>query len=1286
MSKKQFAKLLALFLTTVMLISSFASCGSFKKEDFMDTDNQIDSEVSVYTGKKAENVEKNIVYAEPTDDGTILKVTDKSPLASLEEGDVFILEGDSDSTFGELYFGKIEYASENNGEFTYEIVTPTIDEVFESIDFDMDSKMTSDNITSFTAVEGVNIKSAEEAGLCNPYQYDKLSSDEKSEYELSPLDSKDGVSVTLGKKDIVLELNVDILKLLENAGVISKTSSQAKRITSADEANDTTVFYTDTGLCYHRSNCHCLAKSKYDISLKDAVFEEELKACRICNAPILIYDDWGEKISSSAELKLTGSVALHDLSFAIKGKNGKDWTAKQGFDNLSLQTNGDFVAKTEITGNFKATLSGTSSRLILWGDEKNPKIYFDGLNEKLLPIAFITWDGGRFSARVGAASDEVDMPFTVGLMIYSDIYGNITASTEFFCEYNRSLDYKFDVFKNGDFVAVKDNGLSNSENTSSFDWYFKAEASAEVDFEALGASLMLYIGNMNVLDFCLARTGMEIDGKLNVDTTEWEQGSSGIEAKLDLCLYLEMFDLDFKIKYKSWDDALEVNPDPLVRIELLSDKMQVGDIPTSTDQQLEFELDNGGECYSVIGIGTCTGDIVVPSSYNGKPVKNIQVSAFENCETIKTVTIEDGITSIMAYAFSGCKNLEKIEIPSSVTYISQGVFSECDNLGTVNIPDSITRIEEYTFSNCKNMISVILPNGIAEVNIGAFDGCIALATVYYDGSQSEWNEIVINQSYNQALNDAELVFLRDDVIEDESGEKNTEEFSSEEEITTDHEETTTEREETTSEEESTSIEDTTPTTSSKGLQFSLNEDGLGYTVVDIGTCEDTDIVIDTYNGLPITSIGDRAFYYCDSLTSVVIGDSVTSIGDGAFYHCDSLTSVEIPDSVTSIGSYAFEYCDSLTSVVIGDSVESIGNSAFYGCDSLTSVVIGDSVTSIGDGAFYYCDSLTSVVIGDSVTSIGSSAFYNTAYYNNESNWENGVLYIGKYLIKAKTSISGAYTVKDGTKLIADSAFYYCDSLTSVEIGDSVTSIGDSAFYECDNLTSVKIGDSVTSIGSCAFRYCSSLTSIEIPDSVESIGSAAFANCDSLTSVEIPDSVTSIDDNAFFGCHKLVEVINKSDFNIRAGSLSYGYIGYYAKEVHSGESKIVNKDGYLFYTYDGTNYLLGYVGAKNATTLTLPDNYNGESYEIYGSAFFGCDSLTSVVIGDSVTSIGNYAFSDCDSLTSVYYKGTANEWSDISIGSYNNSDLTDANRYYYSENEPTEDGYWWHYVDGVPTAW
>ena len=185
---------------------------------------------------------------------------------------------------------------------------------------------------------------------------------------------------------------------------------------------------------------------------------------------------------------------------------------------------------------------------------------------------------------------------------------------------------------------------------------------------------------------------------------------------------------------------------------------------------------------------------------------------------------------------------------------------------------------------------------------------------------------------------------------------------------------------------------------------------------------------------------------------------------------------------------------------------------------------------------------------------------------------------------------------------------------------------------------------VKEIGSYAFENCTSLTSITIPNSVTIIGEEAFWGCTSLTSITIPNSVTSIGEWAFEYCYKLVEVINKSSLNITKGSDDYGYVAYDALEVHTGESKIVNKDGYLFYTVGGVNYLVTYVG--NDTELILPESYNGEDYVINRCAFYNNDKITSVTIPNSVTSIGYEAFSSCTSLTSITIPNSV-----TSIGTY-----------------------------------
>ena len=274
-------------------------------------------------------------------------------------------------------------------------------------------------------------------------------------------------------------------------------------------------------------------------------------------------------------------------------------------------------------------------------------------------------------------------------------------------------------------------------------------------------------------------------------------------------------------------------------------------------------------------------------------------------------------------------------------------------------------------------------------------------------------------------------------------------------------------------------------------------------------------------------------------------------------------------------------------------------------------------------------------------------YYNITDYSNKT---VGVTYRGYYYDDYSNEYTDSVTIPEsvtynGTTYsvtsIRNEAFNYCESLTSVTIPNSVTSIGDYAFQFCEGLTSVTIGNSVTSIGDYAFRYCYGLTSIEIPNSVTNIGDYAFSNTP-LTSVTIGNSVTSIGDRAFSSCSKLKTVINLSNLTFNKGSNDYGFVAYYANKVINAPNGFIDGD-FVFFRPNGVNTLAAYLGS--ATELTLPAHCDGESYVIDSYAFEGCSGLTSIVIPNSVTSIGDYAFSGTP-LTSVIIGNSV-----TSIGDY-----------------------------------
>lgn len=319
----------------------------------------------------------------------------------------------------------------------------------------------------------------------------------------------------------------------------------------------------------------------------------------------------------------------------------------------------------------------------------------------------------------------------------------------------------------------------------------------------------------------------------------------------------------------------------------------------------------------------------------------------------------------------------------------------------------------------------------------------------------------------------------------------------------------------------------------------------------------------------LEQISDNAFSNCTSLVSVDMSDSVTNIGSWAFSSCIALSSVNLSDSLTSIGTGTFSGCRALADIEIPDGVTEIGGNAFSGtayyvdtanwedgflyldqwlikvdtsvsgeyavrtgtigiaayaaasCKELTAVELPEGLLYINEWAFYNCSSLADIILPSSVIRIGEDAFYGTAFYNTAA--DDGVLYLGTWLVQADTGLSGNYTVKSGTVGILDYAFAGCIELTEIILPDSVTNIGAYAFDDCVGLTEIALPDGITNIAGYTFSGCVNLTDVSLPEGLLNIGEAAFESCSTLQEIAIPDNVKNIAANAFSGCTKLSSV-------------------------------------------------------------------------------------------------------------------------------------------------------------------
>ena len=402
---------------------------------------------------------------------------------------------------------------------------------------------------------------------------------------------------------------------------------------------------------------------------------------------------------------------------------------------------------------------------------------------------------------------------------------------------------------------------------------------------------------------------------------------------------------------------------------------------------------------------------------------------------------------------------------------------------SITIPNNITSIGRDAFYNCSSLTSITIPNGVTSIGDLAFHGCSSLSSIAIPNSIKSIGDGIFSGCYNLS---------------------------------------------------SIVVESGNTTYDSRNNCNAIIYSSTGKLVAG---CKNTIIPDD------VTTIENKAFQGCSSLTSIIIPNSVTSIGERAFHGCSSLISITIPEGVTSIRNYTFNGCSSLTAITIPESVTSIEDLAFFGCSSLTSISMGNSVTSIGSDAFYNCSSLTSIIVPNSVISIEYGAFCGCS---------------------SLTSIS----IPESVTTIENSAFNGCSSLTSITIPNSVINVGNFAFYGCSFLTSITIGSAVTSIGYKAFY--NHLDTINchaiIPPSL--YNSEVFYNYDAALYVPC-EALEAYKADAIWGkfsniqcitspsdpCEDIVEI----DWHagIRLSQLTTGWYKFNIADIHANKSDITS---------------------------------------------------------------------------------------------------------------------------------
>ncbi len=670
----------------------------------------------------------------------------------------------------------------------------------------------------------------------------------------------------------------------------------------------------------------------------------------------------------------------------------------------------------------------------------------------------------------------------------------------------------------------------------------------------------------------------------------------------------------------------------------------------------------------------CSGltEMIIPAS-----VTEIGEQAFYGCSGLTAITLPDGLQKLGNYALQGCSSLTELTIPDSVQEIGTGLLRSCTSLTTLTLPfigssvesvDSITRsyspdftlktlcysyppaltsvtvtqankLPYHAFYQCTTLTDLTVKN-VSIIRREAFKGCTALENINLDSegitlmggdafAETAWMDAQANGVVymdDMAITYKGTVPQNADVIIKEGTRLIGVEAFAEMKNIVNVQLPSTLR-----------IINDSAFKNCTGLKEVIIPDGV--TTIDsqvfYGCSKLTNVVIPD----SVTSIVEDSFDFCawqpdtdieegpvyvgkifygykgDMLdnTKIVIEDGTTAIAEGALKGQTGLASITIPDSVTIIGASAFSGCTFLKSVEIPDGVTEIKNNTFRNCTRLASVKLPENLVSIGESAFDG-DNLTNIVIPASTKKIGSYAFADNPIETVTLS-DNLISVDNSAFSKIDTeSATFKLIVADGAKSVTNIMTNgMSESLSAIEIPESVTTIGDSAFESFSVLDEITLPEKLEKIEQNAFKDCSALTAVIIPDTVESIGDYAFHRS-ALKAVEVPASVKEIGKSAFRECGDLAKV------TLHDGLESIGQSAFYQ------DSALTSLSIPDTVTFVG-NYVCCDCTALESVKLS-------ENQTSIGAEAFGRTAISELTIPASVTTIGSNIVNDCENLTHI----------------------------------------------------